>query len=320
MIDKYTKIDDLLRQQNKLLGQMAGVNLEEGDVNVLKALLDIQKHREERELEIVFFTYPPEGEKATLGVGTTLIDFEAGTVTTPAGVVSSLKHSLQSEGKTFLRSFYVNTDKTVKIQVDAKDMIHAEEEKDVVGTYQQFKTMRIMCTEDTETFVLCCTNPEAVLQLHDKPSLVSGGNRQVFGIVIDTDGTGTQFEGKAGGGGAGADAIGDTPVSFVTLTPSTTRKFRITNVRYYCNPSNAETYQLYLFEKASATDIENLSEMIFDSGSGQVDSTSYIIVDSKKLPIDVTLTDTGKLYFLVDWTGDPGNTPGYLVVRGELMA
>lgn len=324
-LDRQTSIDNLIAKQTTVLERIETALINVGAISPkfegdwLRQLFELQKAREEREIEIVFFTYPPEGTTATLAVGTTILDFEAGTVTTPAGVVSDMKHSLQSEDKPFLRSFFVNTNKAVTIQLDAKDKIYVEEEKDVVGTYQQFKRMRITTTESTALFVLCCTNPEAILQLVDKPSVVAGGKRMVYGSVVDTDGTGTQFEGVAGGGSAGSDALGDTPVSFVQLYPTTMSKFRLDDVKYYCNPTAAETYQLYIFEQASAGDVQNLADMVFDSDGARVDSTNYIAVDDNKLPINVKLADVGKLYYLVDWTGDPGNCPGYLVVRGEAM-
>lgn len=324
-LDRQTGIDNLIAKQTTVLERIETALINVGAISPrfegdwLRQLFELQKAREERETEIVFFTYPPEGVTATLAIGTTIIDFEAGTVTTPSDVVSDMKHSLQSEGKSFLRSFYVNTNKAVAIQLDAKDKIYAEEEKDVIGTYQQFKRMRITTTESTALFVLCCTNPEAILQLIDKPSLVAGGNRMVYGSVVDIDGTGTQFEGVAGGGSAGSDALGDTPVSYVQLYPTTVSKFRLEDVKYYCNPTNAVTYQLYIFEQASAENVQNLADMVFDSLAARVDSKSYVAVDLNQLPINVKLADVGKLYYLIEWTGDPGNCPGYLVIRGEVM-
>ena len=325
-LDRQTNIDNLIAKQTTVLERIetalinVGAITPEVEESYLKQIYDLQKTRDVRETEIVTFTYPPEGTQATLTTGTTILDFEAGTVTSPAGVVTNMKHSLQSEGKKLLRSFYINKNKAVIIQLDTKDKIYAEVEKDVIGTYQQFKRMRITTTEPTTLFVRCSTNPGAILQLIDKPSLVAGGNRMAYGEVIDIDGSLEYFEGKLGGGAGGSDALGDTPVGYVELTPTTTSRFRLETVRYYCNPTNGVTYELYLFERASANDVQNLADIVFDSGAAQVDSTPYIAVDVNKLPIDVKLSDTGKLYYLVDWTGDPGTTPGFLEIGGTVMA
>lgn len=295
-LDKQTRVDELLTE-----------------------LLQVQRERDDRELKIKFYTYPSTGVKATLAIGTTSLNFESGTITSPTDVVTHMKHNLQSDGKDFLRSFYVNTDKSVVVQLDGSDKIYIEEEKDAVGTYQQFKELKITTTESTTVFLLCCTNPEAILQLVDKPSLVSGGERMIYGSKIDTDGALEYFEGKFGGGSGGSDALGDTPVGYIQVYPTDVFKFRLETLRYYCNPTGGVTYNLYLFEQASAGDVQNLADIVFDSDAAQVDSESYIAVSGNKLPIDVKLTDAGKLYYIIDWTGDPGTTPGYIEMRGRKL-
>lgn len=325
--DRLTKIDNILAKQTKILERMEAqlINVSPQivgppfDMSLLSQLLQLEKNRTERELEIVFYAYPATGAKATLAPGITKLDFGAGTITDINDITTDMKHSLDSDEKDWLRSIFIDTDKPVVIQLDGSDMIPVDEEKDLNFPYQQFREVKIITTENTRVFVLCCTNPLAILRLTDKPSLVSGGERLIYGEVIDTDGSAEYFEGKLGGGAGGSDALGDTPVGYVQLYPTTVTKFLLESVRYYANPTNAVTYELYLFEQASANDVQNLADLVFDSGAVQVDSTPYIAVNVNKLPIPINLVDVGKLYYLVDWTGDPGTTPGYLEIRGRKL-
>ena len=321
-MDKYTYIDNLIAKNTQVLerleGTLASMGLLTGATqpsSALNRLVQLEEEMQDRDLKIVFFTYPATGTKATLVAGTTKLDFATGNIISTTGAVTKMSHSLQSAGKKSLRSFFVSSDTSIKIKLDASDYILVDEEKDIVATYQEFKTMEIVTSESTEIFVLCCTNPEAILQLTDKPSTISGATRLVYADLVDTDGTGNKFETD--------QPIGGTPTLYLTVYPALTKRFKITSVRYYMNPTAAETYELYLFEQASADNVQNLADVVFDSGAAQADSTSYAVIEgdaSGKLPIEVNLADSAKLYYQLDWSGAPGNTPGYIVVRGEKLA
>lgn len=321
LFDKFTHIDNLIAKNTQVLERLertlASMGLLTGATqpsSALNRLVQLEEEMQDRELKIVFFTYPATGVKATLAAGTTKLDFETGNIVATTGAVTKMSHSLQSSGKKFLRSFFVNSDASIKIKLDASDYILSEEEKDLVGTHQEFKTMEIVTSESTEIFVVCCTNSKAILQLIDKPSTVSGATRLVYADLVDTDGTGNYFETD--------QAIGVTPTLFLTVYPSLTKRFKITSVRYQMTPSAAETYELYLLEQSSADNVQNLADIVFDSDSAQTSGTSYMVLEgdaSGKLPIEVNLADSAKLYFQLDWSGAPGNTTGYISVRGEKL-
>ena len=148
----------------------------------------------------------------------------------------------------------------------------------------------------------------------------------VYGYKEDYAGTLNYFE--------TSQALGDTPTLYipcVTNIGMPVYSFEITSLRFYMNPTAAETYTLYLFEKASADNTENLSDIVFQSAAALVDSTQYIYHDSGSgswpglttvdftLPQTVHLAEEGKLYYMLTWTGAPGNTPGFIKVHGRLM-
>jgi hypothetical protein len=161
------------------------------------------------------------------------------------------------------------------------------------------------------------------------PSTQAGtviSNSAVIGNLVDTDGTDNVFETD--------QALGDTPTLSIDLSCTSEhkiRKFRLESINYYMNPTAAETYTLYLFEDASADNVQNLADLVFQSPAAQADSTLYwyrsgaygtppgIGTVDFTIPSIVSLGVPNKIYYLLDWTGAPGNTPGFITVRGRLL-
>lgn len=314
LFDIPTDRDEILRE---ILIELKGRTHPVGGIS---KMVEITQAREDRDLNIVFFTYPYTGATATFAAGTTELDFESGTIMSTAGTVTNMQHSLRSEGKDFLRSLYINTDKAISVQMDTGDKIFVDESKDFQGTYFQFKKVKITCTEDTQIFVLACTNPEAILTLIDKASEVSGGSRLVRGEVV------VETANKKGSVFVLDEALGtDDPTRNLTLYPATVQKFRLNSVRYHIKTGGAETYQLYLLQDngdpaAGSLPVEQQAlDVVYDSGAGMVSDTSYIDIGGGVLPMEVNLTDTGKLYYMLDWSATPTNAEGFIAIRGEKM-
>ena len=135
------------------------------NVKILRSVEALLSREEKRETRSVYFTYPDNGLLATLQVGTTVLNFMTGTVEDVDHNFTNMGHSLQSEGRDWLRSFFVTSDKSIVVQPDSYDKIPATEEKDAIGIYQEFTKLTITCTEETKVFVACCTSPEAVVRL-----------------------------------------------------------------------------------------------------------------------------------------------------------
>ncbi len=125
-------------------------------------------------------------------------------------------------------------------------------------------------------------------------------------------------------------AFGTTPTLTITLSctqPNVDiKKFRLEEVHYQLDPTNAVTYQLYLLEATNADDYESGSDVVFESASSQADNTRYIHVQggfgttaSYKLPRIVELETAGTLYYMIDWSAAPSSTKGYIKVKGTLL-
>ncbi len=132
-------------------------------------------------------------------------------------------------------------------------------------------------------------------------------------------------------------AITDTPTLSLTVTTPTgfiVERFLMEEVCYYMNPTNAVTYQLLLLEASNADDVQQLSDLVFFSPAAQADSVCYKYnnlgycanvatttaeVIQYKLPVIVELTEANKLYYMINWSGAPGDTPGFIKVRGRVL-
>ena len=160
-------------------------------------------------------------------------------------------------------------------------------------------------------------------------SVRTGANRLnsvVTGELIDT-GAENYFETD--------QALTDTPTLWIPVTTSIgvpVKKFLLQEVQFYMNQTNGVTYQLRLFEASNADDVEQLTDQVFWSPAAQADVTYYRYsekgyeggsgtaeVAQYKLPRIVELEDAGKLYYMIDWSGAPGNTPGFIKVKGHLL-
>ena len=169
ILDRYTRIDEIL---DSILAHIK--QSEQANIN--------------KDLKVIYFTYPDDGTLATLQAGTTILDFKSGTIIDTNGNATPMSHSLDSEGKLWLRSFFLSSDKFVTISPDDGDKIPVEKEKYAIGTYQEFTKLTITCTEENEVFVLCSTSPDAGVKLVSNSMVLSDpkdtfGNRVYIGAA-----------------------------------------------------------------------------------------------------------------------------------------
>lgn len=123
--------------------------------------------------------------------------------------------------------------------------------------------------------------------------------------------------------------LGSTPTLYISLTSTDGRpveNFYLEEVRYYLDVNGGtHTYQLYLLEATSADDVQNKSDIVFDSGASQAEATSYTWIPqghatttSYQLPRLVKLTVQDRLYYMIDWSAAPtSSVQGYIKVRGR---
>jgi hypothetical protein len=161
-------------------------------------------------------------------------------------------------------------------------------------------------------------------------SVRTGVNRPttaVTGEKLDLAGTSNYYE--------TVQPLGSTPSLYISVTTSTgqpVKKFLLEEVQYYMNPTAGETYQVFLLEDSSADDVQQYTDIVFWSPLLQADSVCYRYsangyqaaigtaeVAQYKLPRVVELATAGKLYYMMAWTGAPGDTLGFIKIRGRLL-
>lgn len=120
--------------------------------------LEAQEERATAEKEDVLqMAYPNTGAKATLAAGTTTLDFGAGTVETPAGVVSQMSTNLRKHNYRFLQSCSMTVSVDSIIQFDNEDKFPLDAHHEYEGTNQEFERVKITCTAATEFFMVVST-------------------------------------------------------------------------------------------------------------------------------------------------------------------
>ena len=131
----------------------------------LKDIYDLMEYHHGKAYEIFFLSYPNDGTRATFGVGTTLLDFEAGTVKTAAGVVSKMSNSLKQQHKDFMRSFVINSDQDLIVQLDGNNKVPVRADVWAKMTYQRFTKVYVTATVAATGFVHASTTPENAIDM-----------------------------------------------------------------------------------------------------------------------------------------------------------
>ena len=127
---------------------------EEVEISLADVLSLIQKPKE----DTVYFTYPPEG--GTKEVSETLeINVYTGEVFVD-GTEEFLSHSLQRHGLKYARSFVIEPDKAVKIQLDDGGKFTIRLNKLFLwNNTKPFQRLTVLATEATKIKVLLSNDP-----------------------------------------------------------------------------------------------------------------------------------------------------------------
>jgi len=151
------------------------------------------------------------------------------------------------------------------------------------------------------------------------PKECHGGSWEKHSIFflrkLDEDGTGDYFE--------TSKSKTDTPIHFLMAnaagcigSPLKFTSGRITRIHFRMNPTAGETFTVRLWRDAVAGDYESNANMLYESDALRADDEDYDITE-KDIPF--FLKTPGKIWFSLEWTGAPGNTPGILEVSGEVI-
>lgn len=132
---------------------------------------------------------------------------------------------------------------------------------------------------------------------------------------LDEDGTGNYFE--------TSKSKTDTPIHFILANaagcygrPLYFKAGKINRIHFRFTPTNAETFTLRLWRNALAADYASNATLLWESDAGRVSGEDYDITERD---IPFVLATPGKVWFSIEWTGAPGNTPGILEISGKVI-
>jgi len=147
----------------------------------------------------------------------------------------------------------------------------------------------------------------AILEKIAKPS------EMICFHLLDTAGAGDYFETD--------QLVTDEPTKSIRCNMRPFTRFLLKDISYYMLPDNAVTYKLALFSGAEAVDLSSFSKLAYESPAAQAKDTLYHRCNNEDtLPRIIILDTPGRLYYSLDWSGAPGNCPGFIRVRGIKLA
>ena len=169
-LSMFESMDDLMVNMNELL----------------VSIYELDKKKYDKNYEIFFLTYPDDGTRATFPVGTTILDFAAGTIKSPDGSIDKMSSDLRKQKKDSMRSFAINCDQDTVVQLDTKNKSPVRANTWGKMTYQQFTKVRVTTTVATTGYIHACTNPEAI---HEQigEATIAVGKQTVKHIDTDKD-------------------------------------------------------------------------------------------------------------------------------------
>ena len=238
LFDRFTGIDEQLAEMIPLLRSMAAkeltVNFPEqldGAIS-LRDIYNLLKETRDASLEIFFMTYPNDGTRATFDVGTTILNFEQGTVEAPDGNITGMSSSLVKKGKDFMRSFAINCDQDTIVRLDNDDQTPVRANTWGKMTYQQYTKARVTTTVSTTGYVHACTNPEAIHEQIGEVTIMIGREERNQ-LKSDKD---THFSG----------AIAQNAIESENITGLTANEITITGISMIGDENLS--YRVWLFE------------------------------------------------------------------------
>ena len=171
LIDRFTRSDELLAALVENTAHIVDLLSSNDDTFTPPAPLTL--------------VYPYDGTWLTIAAGTTIFDFEGGTVKAPGVDVARLSSSLPMRGKKFMRALKILVKKDVLLQFDSgdKQIVHAGI---WLFPYEQFKRAQIVAAYSTDIILSASTNSQA---FPSEPNRYLFGNPYVNRGAVTSAGT-----------------------------------------------------------------------------------------------------------------------------------
>jgi hypothetical protein len=153
------------------------VNLVESEtMNELERLRKQIVHPEEADDDI-YITYPANGQKKEVSVGTLVLDFFTGEVTLPDGTTERTSNRLENTDFDKVKSLSVDVNKAAVITLDSGGKYPIGANQLFSIERQKFRIAYIAISETTDITIWASTNKEGAIRV-EKPSTIDTGITQ----------------------------------------------------------------------------------------------------------------------------------------------
>jgi len=174
-LDKFSRLDDLMLESIPILREIRDKEIIIPQNEALTELAELLGYQHNVRYDVFTLNYPFDGTRLTITAGTTVYDFEHGTVSAPGTAVVKMSSSLEKKKRDFMRALTINADKDVIIQLDERDKIVVRAGSWPLFPYQRFRKVRVTATESTEILVSASTSADAIIQMYGEVSPSSAG-------------------------------------------------------------------------------------------------------------------------------------------------
>jgi hypothetical protein len=157
------------------------------------------------EIEDIYITWPANGTKKTVTVGTLVIDFLTGEVTLADGSTEQTSNRLENTDFDEVKSLSVDVNKSATITLDSGGKYPIGANQLFSIERQKFRTAYIEISETTEVTVWASTNIEGAVRV-EKPSTIDTDERR-YTRMIEYSGDNPEYIGEAVPGSSEDDAV-----------------------------------------------------------------------------------------------------------------
>ena len=194
----------VVEELKALSRKQVNVNLAESEtMNEIKRLRRQLVPTEE--IEDIYITWPANGTKKTVSVGTLVIDFLTGEATLADGTTEQTSNRLENTDYDEVKSLSVDVNKSATVTLDSGGKYPIGANQLFTIERQKFRIAYIEISETTEVTVWASTNIEGAVRV-EKPTTIDTDERR-YTRMIEYSGDNPKYVGEAVPGSSEDDAV-----------------------------------------------------------------------------------------------------------------
>lgn len=240
--------------------------------NELVGIRNLSETREERDVEVVFFTIPEAGGVRQFQIGTTSIDFKTGVIIDPDGTKQYLNLTLDTFQYLFARSLTIDSNQDIVLRIIPFKLRDVKADHTTQIEYLTYNKIEITCTQATNIKIWASTHPRNVVSEFKGAANLTQTNidgdlieAQSFDTVYSLLNNLNRIRNKINDIKGTTNWYDATPVDLTTLWDSSLSAVKISNIYYII-----EEYSNHLGA------VDNFTETtVTGSGTATTDVTNH---------------------------------------------